>query len=140
MVPACKNQDMHKLAILEATTEYLAYLEEAIKVYKNAGQGGIMSSPPAFFATELGTMAEESMEFNDDMDEDNDPEDELMESSESSPILEPMTFQQSVLEITDTEATHALLLLADHQSQCAPQDRSMGYIQSKPISVKDLLQ
>ncbi|KAJ6257255.1 hypothetical protein Dda_8144 [Drechslerella dactyloides] len=143
MVPACKNQDMHKLAILEATTEYLAYLEEAIKVYRNAGSEGAIDSPPAFSASEHG-HSEDLMDFDDEED-DEDP-DEFAGASTSvdaSPALEAIPSQtpRSIIEITDTEATHALLLLADHKSQHPSTDgMTNGFgAKSKPISVKDLL-
>ncbi|KAF3940314.1 hypothetical protein ABW19_dt0200870 [Dactylella cylindrospora] len=136
MVPACKNQDMHKLAILEATTEYLAYLEEAIKVYRNAGSDSVINSPPTFSASESG-QGDDVIDYDDEDDE--DAEDVAVASADTSPALEAITNQQSVLEITDTEATHALLLLADHQTQQSTMERIINFGKSKPISVKDLL-
>ncbi|EPS36130.1 hypothetical protein H072_10339 [Dactylellina haptotyla CBS 200.50] len=137
MVPACKNQDMHKLAILEATTEYLAYLEEAIKVYRNAGSESAINSPPTFSASESGP-GDEMLDYDDDEDEDAD--DIAVVTADNSPALEAMPSHQPILEITDTEATHALLLLADYQSRNVPMERMMSFSsKSKPISVKDLL-
>ncbi|KAF3931901.1 hypothetical protein ABW20_dc0100193 [Dactylellina cionopaga] len=137
MVPACKNQDMHKLAILEATTEYLAYLEEAIKVYRNAGSESIINSPPTFSASESGP-SDEMIDYDDD--EEDDIDEIAVLTADNSPALEPIPTHQPILEITDTEATHALLLLADHQSQHSPMDRMMSFGgKSKPMSVKDLL-
>ncbi|KAK6358954.1 hypothetical protein TWF696_000126 [Orbilia brochopaga] len=143
MVPACKNQDMHKLAILEATTEYLAYLEEAIKVYRNAGSDGAIESPPTFSASEHG-RGEDLMDYEDEEDDD-DPDylAGVSTSVNASPALEAISSHtaQPTLELTDTEATHALLLLADHKSQHSPMDGLMNVFgaKSKPISVKDLL-
>ncbi|KAL4894102.1 hypothetical protein BDV59DRAFT_21869 [Aspergillus ambiguus] len=37
MIPACKGHDMHKLAILQASIEYVNYLEKCIQDLKTAG-------------------------------------------------------------------------------------------------------
>ncbi|EGX45027.1 hypothetical protein AOL_s00173g128 [Orbilia oligospora ATCC 24927] len=137
MVPACKNQDMHKLAILEATTEYLAYLEEAIKVYRNAGSDSVVHSPPTFSASDSGP-GDEMIDYDDE--EDDEADDFAIATADCSPALSAIPSHQPTLEITDTEATHALLLLADHQSQHSPRERMMSFsTRSRPISVKDLL-
>ncbi|EWC48960.1 hypothetical protein DRE_00265 [Drechslerella stenobrocha 248] len=145
MVPACKNQEMHKLAILEATTEYLAYLEEAIKVYRNAGSESVIGSPPAFPASDNGPKEDDLMEDDDDLEDDDDDIEDTVGAGASvnaSPALEaiPSHPQHPALEIMDTEATHALLLLADHKSH-RPMDSLLNVFvtKSKPISVKDLL-
>ncbi|KAF3913074.1 hypothetical protein ABW21_db0209335 [Orbilia brochopaga] len=143
MVPACKNQEMHKLAILEATTEYLAYLEEAIKVYRSAGSDTAIDGPPAFSASENG-HGDDLMDYDDDEDEeDADDFAGVSTSVDASPALEAIQSHtvHPTLEITDTEATHALLLLADHKSQHSSIDGLMNVFgaKSKPISVKDLL-
>ncbi|MCJ1314129.1 hypothetical protein MMC25_007809 [Agyrium rufum] len=36
MIPACRNQEMHKLAILQASIEYLRYLERCVSGLQNA--------------------------------------------------------------------------------------------------------
>ena len=38
MIPACNGVEMHKLAILQASIEYLKYLEECVERLKN-GEG-----------------------------------------------------------------------------------------------------
>ncbi|KAF3922504.1 hypothetical protein AA313_de0210059 [Arthrobotrys entomopaga] len=136
IVPACRNQDMHKLAILEATTEYLAYLEEVIKVYRNAGSESVINSPPTFSPSESGP-SDELLDYEEDEDEDDDI---AITTAENSPAIAALPCTQPILEITDTEATHALLLLADHQSQHSPRERMTSFSsRSKPMSVKDLL-
>ncbi|THC89952.1 hypothetical protein EYZ11_010588 [Aspergillus tanneri] len=50
MIPACKGQDMHKLSILQASIEYVNYLEQCIQDLKTAaGQQSAISKrmPPA---------------------------------------------------------------------------------------------
>ncbi|CRG84944.1 hypothetical protein PISL3812_02111 [Talaromyces islandicus] len=52
MIPACRGQEMHKLAILQASIDYMNYLEECITELKSASSGKnttntpIMRAPP----------------------------------------------------------------------------------------------
>ncbi|EAW07668.1 basic helix-loop-helix domain-containing protein [Aspergillus clavatus NRRL 1] len=45
MIPACQGQDMHKLAILQASIEYVNYLERCIQDLKTAGSQRTTASP-----------------------------------------------------------------------------------------------
>ncbi|PYI08593.1 HLH-domain-containing protein [Aspergillus sclerotiicarbonarius CBS 121057] len=45
MIPACKGQDMHKLAILQASIDYVNYLEQCILDLKTAGNRHTQVSP-----------------------------------------------------------------------------------------------
>ncbi|RAK97120.1 basic helix-loop-helix domain-containing protein [Aspergillus ibericus CBS 121593] len=45
MIPACKGQDMHKLAILQASIDYVNYLEQCISDLKTAGNRHTQVSP-----------------------------------------------------------------------------------------------
>ncbi|PYH39826.1 uncharacterized protein BO87DRAFT_371968 [Aspergillus neoniger CBS 115656] len=45
MIPACKGQDMHKLAILQASIDYVNYLEQCILDLKTAGNRHTITSP-----------------------------------------------------------------------------------------------
>jgi hypothetical protein len=49
MIPACKGQEMHKLAILQASIDYVNYLEQCIADLKVVGRSGNMAStgPPS---------------------------------------------------------------------------------------------
>ncbi|KAF9889694.1 hypothetical protein FE257_007000 [Aspergillus nanangensis] len=46
MIPACRGQDMHKLAILQASIDYVNYLEKCIQDLKTAGDGHQQPSAP----------------------------------------------------------------------------------------------
>ncbi|KAE8549463.1 hypothetical protein TMatcc_000461 [Talaromyces marneffei ATCC 18224] len=47
MIPACRGQEMHKLAILQASIDYMNYLEECITELKNnAGRTNSVSKKP----------------------------------------------------------------------------------------------
>ncbi|KAH2035295.1 hypothetical protein LV163_000318 [Aspergillus fumigatus] len=45
MIPACRGQDMHKLSILQASIEYVNYLEKCIQDLKTAGSQRSTASP-----------------------------------------------------------------------------------------------
>ncbi|KAE8145538.1 hypothetical protein BDV25DRAFT_164476 [Aspergillus avenaceus] len=50
MIPACRNQDMHKLAILQASIDYVNYLEQCIHGLKTGGDtqaAAVQRLPPA---------------------------------------------------------------------------------------------
>ncbi|GAD95112.1 HLH transcription factor [Paecilomyces variotii No. 5] len=46
MIPACKGQEMHKLAILQASIDYVNYLEQCISDLKTAGSSSVGSTLP----------------------------------------------------------------------------------------------
>lgn len=46
MIPACTGQEMHKLAILQASIDYVNYLEQCIKDLKTAGGAAPSRLPP----------------------------------------------------------------------------------------------
>ncbi|KAJ6120666.1 hypothetical protein N7523_004946 [Penicillium sp. IBT 18751x] len=54
MIPACQGQDMHKLAILQASIDYVNYLEQCIQDLKMAGTTNRVAPPsptsPEFIA------------------------------------------------------------------------------------------
>ncbi|KAJ5135331.1 uncharacterized protein N7515_004609 [Penicillium bovifimosum] len=59
MIPACTGQEMHKLAILQASIDYVNYLEKCIRDMKTAGPSQIPAAPPSptspEFIAETGT-------------------------------------------------------------------------------------
>ncbi|KAL8944473.1 MAG: hypothetical protein Q9211_000570 [Gyalolechia sp. 1 TL-2023] len=87
MIPACSNQEMHKLAILQspqASVEYLRYLEQCVKELKAATDANsnaiIQKSPPAFQqSSQLGRDP-----FGDDDNDDDDDEDSDVGMTEPS--------------------------------------------------------
>ncbi|KAJ5950624.1 uncharacterized protein N7479_009037 [Penicillium vulpinum] len=58
MIPACTGQEMHKLAILQASIDYVNYLEKCIRDMKTAGSTHTPAAPPSptspDFITETG--------------------------------------------------------------------------------------
>ncbi|KAJ5493968.1 hypothetical protein N7463_010055 [Penicillium fimorum] len=58
MIPACTGQEMHKLAILQASIDYVNYLEKCIRDMKTGGSTHTLAAPPSptspEFITETG--------------------------------------------------------------------------------------
>ncbi|KAI9782911.1 MAG: hypothetical protein M1839_004386 [Geoglossum umbratile] len=73
MIPACQNQDMHKLAILQASIDYLRYLEQCIADLKannnNNTHGSPYASPPSIRTTS-SVQAHETPQADDPDDVD----------------------------------------------------------------------
>ncbi|KAI7492860.1 hypothetical protein KC367_g8953, partial [Hortaea werneckii] len=85
MIPACQGQEMHKLAILQASIEYLRYLEQCISDLQAQAHSPPSLPPPSA----RGTL---NMHDDDEMD-DNDDEDEEMpdEKSDGDEESQPTT-------------------------------------------------
>ncbi|EAT85461.2 hypothetical protein SNOG_06810 [Parastagonospora nodorum SN15] len=89
MIPACRGQEMHKLAILQASIEYMRYLEQCISDLKSAhsrrdSPSSVVSVPPPL----------RRIQDDDEADEDDD-EDEEMEDA-TSPTHVASAVQKSV--------------------------------------------
>ncbi|KAI7342631.1 hypothetical protein KC354_g16185, partial [Hortaea werneckii] len=85
MIPACQGQEMHKLAILQASIEYLRYLEQCISDLQPQTHSPPSLPPPSARSTR-------NMHDDDEMD-DHDDEDEEMpdEKSEGDEESQPTT-------------------------------------------------
>ncbi|CAO2650595.1 Nn.00g018870.m01.CDS01 [Neocucurbitaria sp. VM-36] len=86
MIPACRGQEMHKLSILQASIEYMRYLEQCIGDLKSAhharrdSPSSAVSEPPPPPALR---------QVRDDEDEDEEDGDEEMEDAVSPTYVEP---------------------------------------------------
>ncbi|KAL1988307.1 hypothetical protein VTN96DRAFT_282 [Rasamsonia emersonii] len=60
MIPACKGQEMHKLAILQASIDYVRYLEQCIADLKAASGRSATKQPPSPTSPEVVAGTEES--------------------------------------------------------------------------------
>ncbi|KAL9600138.1 MAG: hypothetical protein Q9219_003394 [cf. Caloplaca sp. 3 TL-2023] len=77
MIPACRNQEMHKLAILQASIEYLRYLEQCVTELKaaNGAKAAVIvqrSPPTSRQSTRSGLTPGEEVDDDDDEDSDLD--------------------------------------------------------------------
>lgn len=74
MIPACNGQEMHKLAILQASIDYLRYLEQCVADLK-AGRQGTAVAPTSVSSSRSQSMhadtpgAQYSHALEEDMDE-----------------------------------------------------------------------
>ncbi|MCJ1287793.1 hypothetical protein MMC26_007145 [Xylographa opegraphella] len=102
MIPACHGQDMHKLAILQASIDYLRYLEQCVADLK-AANGSLpavtahhQSQPPTQRALSSATPT-----AHDDSDSDSDSGNDDLEmqdpaSADASPTLPSMPARSSL--------------------------------------------
>ncbi|KAF2768018.1 hypothetical protein EJ03DRAFT_275027 [Teratosphaeria nubilosa] len=67
MIPACRGQEMHKLAILQASIEYLRYLEQCVSDLQAQNNSPRPQPPPA-----RRTHAEEEEDEDEEMEDDDD--------------------------------------------------------------------
>ncbi|KAL9587281.1 MAG: hypothetical protein Q9212_000328 [Teloschistes hypoglaucus] len=114
MIPACKDQDMHKLAILQASIEYLRYLEQCVTDLKAATN--LKTSPlnvQHFTPTERQTNDEQE---DEDEDEDTDVE---MTGRELLPLQTARQEQESPLTTPfSTTASPAIEFLVGQKPVC----------------------
>ncbi|KAA6410819.1 MAG: hypothetical protein FRX48_05129 [Lasallia pustulata] len=99
MIPACKDQEMHKLAILQASIDYLRYLEQCVADLKAANRTPSASCPPPSHAPtpshhpiDSNFPGEDAIDDDDDEDEDEDVEME-MEDSATNTSSAPLSAQ-----------------------------------------------
>ncbi|KAH7080472.1 hypothetical protein BKA63DRAFT_531387 [Paraphoma chrysanthemicola] len=97
MIPACRGQEMHKLAILQASIEYMRYLEQCVADLKNAHQS--RRDSPSSVASELAPPPFRPSREDDDQ-EDEDDGDEDMEDA-TSPTHVESTVQTSRYQFAD---------------------------------------
>ena len=111
MIPACQNQEMHKLAILQASIDYLRYLEQCVTNLKAAN--GIFPSPVAAGHSQTPTpQPNTSTRDDEDQEENDEEEDQEMEDEPSaiaSPTPEPTPTTSLVFNTSSSIASPAML-------------------------------
>lgn len=83
MIPACTDQEMHKLAILQASIDYLRYLENCIANLQDANNNLSTplvqpQAPPPRFDADTSKQNDEDEDEEEDEDENEDDEDVTM--------------------------------------------------------------
>ena len=93
MVPACRGQSMHKLAILQAGIDYMRYLEKCVADMKSAGRGTMpsLSIPQSQVPTPTPRSAPSSISGDDDDDDDAESMQGIDEVQAQSPVVESMS-------------------------------------------------
>ncbi|KAF2793328.1 hypothetical protein K505DRAFT_375403 [Melanomma pulvis-pyrius CBS 109.77] len=80
MIPACAGQEMHKLAILQASIEYLRYLESCVAGLKASHRSRRASPTPTSAKNDLPPPPVRRDEPEDDEDEDQDEDEEMSDA------------------------------------------------------------
>ncbi|KAF2842476.1 hypothetical protein M501DRAFT_927668 [Patellaria atrata CBS 101060] len=80
MIPACEGQDMHKLAILQASIEYVSYLKKCVEELKAAKPTRQSSALSSFRPTPSG------YEEDDAEDQEEEEDEEMGDAEETSPF------------------------------------------------------
>lgn len=86
MIPACRGQEMHKLAILQASIEYMRYLEKCLSDLKTAHLS--RRDSPASAASDLPPPPVRRV-LEDDDDDEEDDHDEEMDDAVSPTYVKP---------------------------------------------------
>ncbi|KAF2832818.1 hypothetical protein CC86DRAFT_399483 [Ophiobolus disseminans] len=94
MIPACRGQEMHKLAILQASIEYMRYLETCVANLKAANRRDSPSSAVS------ETAPPPLRRMRDEDDEEDEDEDEEMEDA-VSPTYVDSTIPKSTYHVSD---------------------------------------
>ncbi|KAF2761647.1 hypothetical protein EJ05DRAFT_535017 [Pseudovirgaria hyperparasitica] len=107
MIPACAGQEMHKLAILQASIEYMRYLEQCLTDLKaSTGHGNSISSSAKPTPREsTNATPQPSRNLDESSDED---EDEAMEDDAISPTTLP-TMRHTFPPLPPSSATSPIL-------------------------------
>jgi len=87
MIPACRGQEMHKLAILQASIEYMRYLEQCVSDLKTANS---LRDSPSSVTSELPPPPVRRMHDDDD-DEDEDRDEEMEDDVSPTYVEQPAT-------------------------------------------------
>ncbi|KAF1837586.1 hypothetical protein BDW02DRAFT_491142 [Decorospora gaudefroyi] len=78
MIPACKGQEMHKLAILQASIEYMRYLEQCLSDLKTAHDSRRAS--PLSATSHLPPPPVRRMRDDDEDDQDQDEDEDMADA------------------------------------------------------------
>ncbi|MCJ1383222.1 hypothetical protein MMC17_006860 [Xylographa soralifera] len=114
MIPACHGQDMHKLAILQASIDYLRYLEQCVTDLKAVNStlptsAHYQSQPPTPRA-----MSSASPTNHDDSEDDEDEDLEMQDrtSADVSPGIASMPSRESLTEGYCSSVTSPAIMLS----------------------------
>ncbi|KZM22773.1 uncharacterized protein EKO05_0001492 [Ascochyta rabiei] len=119
MIPACRDQEMHKLAILQASIEYMRYLEQCVADLKTANQ--TRHDSPSSATSELAPPP-----LRRASDEEEEEEDEEDEDEEMKDVASPTHVVNTIPKSTYHFATASPAIY--------PSDRGSVYSQSTTTS------
>lgn len=97
MIPACAGQEMHKLAILQASIDYMRYLEQCVTdlkaSHRSRQESPTTTSPKPPVPTSSFAKRVESEDEEEDEDEDEDMEDAVSPTQMASTAPPKQSFQ-----------------------------------------------
>ncbi|CAK4028145.1 transcriptional regulator of yeast form adherence 6-like [Lecanosticta acicola] len=99
MIPACKGQEMHKLAILQASIDYLRYLEQCVADLQAQNNSPRPPPPPSTISRAQGQDEE------DDEDEEMEDEQEAGAGTSTPATLEPCASAVSLPSLSHITTT-----------------------------------
>ena len=89
MIPACRGQSMHKLAILQAGIDYMRYLERCLVDLKIANQSGVApSQSQAPTPRPCSPVASEDSPDDNEFDEDHDMESIIQDPLDAESVIQ----------------------------------------------------
>jgi hypothetical protein len=134
MIPACRDQEMHKLAILQASIEYMRYLEQCVADLKTANQARLDS--PSSVGSELAPPPLRRT-FDEDDEDDQEDEDEEMKD-----VVSPTHVANAIPKSAYHVATASPAIYPSDRSvhshstttspAMLPQDRNYNYYSAHP--------
>ncbi|KAI9677012.1 MAG: hypothetical protein M1817_006851 [Caeruleum heppii] len=112
MIPACRDQEMHKLAILQASIDYTRYLEQCIADLKANGHGNIHTSPRAMPHLPSDSHMDHSASREESEDDDE------MEEAPDAPSWTAIA-RQSGIDPTQAQSTPPTPYFGSQRSQAS---------------------
>ncbi|KAF2632148.1 hypothetical protein BU25DRAFT_454512 [Macroventuria anomochaeta] len=88
MIPACRDQEMHKLAILQASIEYMRYLEQCVADLKTANQA--RHDSPSSAASDLAPPPLRRVLEEDDEEDEEDEDEEMKDVVSPTHVTNPI--------------------------------------------------
>jgi hypothetical protein len=116
IIPACRNQEMHKLAILQASIDYLRYLEQCVADLKAANSSITISAIHQSQAPTPRPSSSNSPTNDADSDDDLDEDLEMQDTQpiEQSPSLAPILSRESLNHSYGSTNTSPAILPSRH--------------------------
>ncbi|KAL8781643.1 MAG: hypothetical protein Q9213_005908 [Squamulea squamosa] len=132
LIPACKDQDMHKLAILQASIDYLRYLEQCIvdlKVANGVGSNSATQKSPEQFQQ----FTPPQFRANDDDDDDDENSDFEMTETPDLPPLRTTYLEQGPAYSSPPSTTTSPALDVMQYQKAVPHNSSFSGFPSPAV-------
>ncbi|OCK76279.1 hypothetical protein K432DRAFT_306726 [Lepidopterella palustris CBS 459.81] len=109
MIPACSGQEMHKLAILQASIEYMRYLEQCVADLKASHRSRRLSATPT-----SPPQSKPIAPHNADIDEEDERNEDEEMSDAVSPTHVPHHMPDNQAQVALSAATSPAIYPSDH--------------------------